>query len=323
MLPRRHFLRDLVLLGAATAAAGRSAPHRPAPERTAELLTLDNGTVKVGIDRARGAAITWLSAGPGGGNLVNHADPGRLIQQSYYAGLRLDRRSEGQSAAWSPWSWNPIQGGGVSSWARVTAFERRAERELYAETVPKLWDMADEEAEALMRQWTGFEPGMPDVVVVRCEFESRRQPGDRWGPARLSPQEIPACYFVRAFDTFRSHLGGGAWRDETQPPGPPWGQCRPPRHAMACFARDGRGVAVYSPASTQPWNFGPHGGGASEDPAAGPCVHVAPIDRVLLGPRSVYRFRYWLLLGREAELAARLDALHAKYAADRAELVST
>ena len=35
----------------------------------------------------------------------------------------LDRRAEGQSKAWSPWSWNPIQGGGVGSWARVTEFK--------------------------------------------------------------------------------------------------------------------------------------------------------------------------------------------------------
>ena len=87
------------------------------------------------------------------------------------------------------------------------------------------------------------------------------------------------------------------------------------RFHMQGLAPDGRGIAVYSPGSTQPWNFGPHAGGASEDPAAGPCVHVAPIDRVLLGPRSVYRFRYWLVLGRAPELAARLDTLRAKYAA--------
>ena len=29
--------------------------------RGEDLLTLDNGTVKIGIDRAKGAAITWLS----------------------------------------------------------------------------------------------------------------------------------------------------------------------------------------------------------------------------------------------------------------------
>ena len=141
-----------------------------APARTEDLLLLDNGTVKVGIDRAKGAAITWLSWTGYPKNMVNSADPGRLIQQSYYAGKRLDRKADGQSKSWSPWTWNPIQGGGVSSWARVNEFKRLEDHTLYAETVPKLWDMPNEEAAALMRQWTGFEPEMPNVVVVRCEL---------------------------------------------------------------------------------------------------------------------------------------------------------
>ena len=77
---------------------------------------------------------------------------------------------------------------------------------------------------------------------------------------------------------------------------------------------------MFSPAATEPWNFGPHGGGDSADPAAGPCVHVAPIDRVPLGPRAVYRYRYWLVVGTEAVIAARLDALWARHAGERAEL---
>jgi hypothetical protein len=302
--------------GLAIAATGNIGP------RGEDLLTLDNGTVKVGIDRAKGAAITWLSSARYPKNLINSADPGRLIQQSYYAGLRLDRRADGQSKSWSPWSWNPIQGGGVSSWARVIAFERLDDNTLYGETVPKLWDMPDEEAAALMRQWTAFEPGLPEVIVVRCEFVARREPGDRWGPSKLSPQEIPACYFTRNFSTVKSYLGDGAWRDETQPPGPPWGKARPPRHAMAFFAPGGEGVAVFSPCATQPWNFGPHAGGSSDDPAAGPCMHVAPIDRVNLGPRSTYRYRYWLVVGTEAQLPARLDALLEKYSTERAELTN-
>jgi hypothetical protein len=290
--------------------------------RHEDLLLLDNGTLRVGLDRAKGASIAWLSSAAYPKNMVNSADPGRLIQQSYYAGLRLDRRGEGQHQAWSPWSWNPIQGGGVGSWARVTAFERLGDHTLFGETVPKLWDMPDEEAAARMRQWTGFEPGMPDVVVVRCEFSAQREPGDRWGPARLSPQEIPACYFTRNFGVIKSYLGDGAWQEERQPPGPPWGKARPPRQAMACFAPGGQGVAVFSPGATQPWNFGPHAGGTSDDPAAGPCVHIAPIDRVTLGPRSTYRYRYWLIAGTDAQIAARLDALWALYSSDRAELIA-
>lgn len=284
------------------------------------LLSLDNGIVRIGIDRSKGAAITWLSWGDYPQNSVNHADPGRLIQQSYYAGHRLDRRADGQSPSWSPWTWNPIQGGGVASWARVNVMERRDDGTLFGETVPKLWDMPNEEAAALMRQWTGFEPSMPEVVVVKSELICQREHGDRWGPAAPRPQEIPACYFTRNFSDVRSYLGAGKWRTESQPPGPPWGHTNPPLKAMAFFNKAGQGIAVYSPTSTINWNFGPHGGGASDDPAAGPCMHVAPLDRVSLGPKSTYSFRYWMVVGDQKQIAARLDFLMAEYSGERASL---
>ncbi len=292
------------------------------PQRVEDLLQIDNGSVKVGINRAMGGAITWLSWSAHPRNTVNSVDPGRLIQQSYYAGKLLNRIAEGQIASWSPWAWNPIQGGGVGSWARITLAKQLADGALHTETIPKLWDMPDEEAAAVMRQWTAFEPQMTNVIVVRCELFCKRAPGDRWGPARPTPQEIPACYFTRKFSRFKSYLGGGRWRDETQPPGPPWGKAEPPRKAMACFAAGGQGIAVFSPTATQPWNFGPHGGGASDDPAAGPCVHIAPIDRVLLGPQSTYRHRYWLIVGTAEQIAARLDALWEEYYSERAQLTN-
>lgn len=287
-----------------------------------ELMMIDNGVLRVGIDRSKGATITWLSSDKHVGNMVNLHDPGRLIQQSYYAGKSLDRRAEGQSPAWSPWTWNPIQGGGVSSWARVSEFTRTDQNRLYAVTVPKLWDMPDEEAAATMRQWTSFEPGMPNVVVVECEFESKRTPRDRWGPAVLRAQEIPALYFIRKLSNVMSYMGEGQWRDEVQPPGPPWGNCDPPFKTVALVSEDGYGVAVFSPGATQPWNFGPHRTGLSDDPYAGPCMHVAPLDRVALEPQAIYRYRYWLMLGTKDELARSADLLWDKYNTERAQLTN-
>ena len=291
--------------------------------RGEELLAIDNGTIKVGIDRAKGASITWLSAASYPKNIVNIADPGRLIQQSYYAGLRLDRSADGQSKDWQPWSWNPIQGGGVSSWARVNECKRLDASTLFGETVPKLWDMPNEEAAAVMRQWTGFETKMPNVISVRCEFISRRVEGDRWGPAKPSHQEIPACYFTRNFSTVKSYLGDSKWRGESQALGPPWGRVNPPRKALACFEASGQGVAVFSPAATVDWNFGPHGDGASDDPAAAPCMHMAPIDLVALGPKSTYRYRYWIVVGTEVEISRRLDELWKDHSTERGELIDS
>jgi hypothetical protein len=288
--------------------------------RAEELTFIENGTMKIGVNRAMGAAITWLSWTTYPKNMINSVDPGRLIQQSYYAGKSLDRISEGQNKAWSPWPWNPIQGGGVGSWARVAELEVLDNQILFSETIPKLWDMPNEEANAVMRQWTSFEGSIPDVVTVKCELVCRREPEDRWGQVQRSPQEIPACYFTRNFQDIRSYLGNAKWRSEKQPPGPPWGKTDPPLKAMACFEPSGQGIAVFSPTSASTWNFGPHGFGSSDDPAAGPCVHVAPIDHVLLGPKSTFRYRYWLVVGTEKQIAPRLDALWLKYSGERAEL---
>lgn len=283
-----------------------------------ELLTLSSEDVTVGIDRDKGGAITWLSSRAYSENIVNIADPGRLIQQSYYAGHSIDRTSEGQHKSWSPWPWNPIQGGGVGSggdqgtWSQVRVFEKNQDG-LYSETIPKLWDMPDEKAEALMRQWTSFEPNLSGVVRVRCEFESKRRRGDRWSDMKRRPQEVPACYFTRNFANVRSYLGNGKWRREIQSPGPPWGHATPPRKAMAMFDSSGCGVAVFSPASEANWNYGPHGSGLSDDPSDGPCMHVAPIDRTQLKHNSIYRYRYWLVVGDQSEIASRLDSLWKKY----------
>ena len=296
-------------------------PKSTRPERVEDMLFLDNGSVKVGINRGMGASITWISSASYPHNLVNSHDPGRLIQQSYYAGKNLDRRAEGQNKHWSPWNWNPIQGGGVNSWARVPVFERENADTLYSETVPKLWDMPDEEATAVMRQWTGFEPGLPHVLAVRCEFVSQREPNDRWGPAMPRHQELPACYFTRNFSTVKTYLGGGQWREESWKPGPPWIKINPARHAVAMFNSEGQGVALFSPSADRHWNIGGTGKTETADPAAGPTMHLAAIGLVNLPPQATFRYRYWLALGTEAELAAQLDALWKKYSTVRSELV--
>ncbi len=301
---------------------GLTTANEPKP---IDLLTIEDDDVKVGIDRRKGGSITWLSSSEYPKNIVNIADPGRLIQQSYYAGRAIDRTSDGQNRAWSPWSWNPIQGGGVGStgdqgsWARVTTFRKDADG-LYSETIPKLWDMPDEEASALMRQWTSLEPNMTGVVCVQCEFQTMRKAGDRWGGVTNNPQELPACYFIRNFSDIRSYLGNGEWRSEHQPPGPPWGRTNPPLKAMAMFAASGQGVAIYSPTSGPTWNFGPHGTKPSNRPEDGPCMHVAPIDRVRLSHACTFRYRYWLTVGTESEIAERLDVLRAKYSSETSEI---
>lgn len=257
--------------------------------------------------------------------MVNVADPGRLIQQSYYAGMSLDRSEEGQHKAWSPWPWNPIQGGGVGKggpngvWAAVRRFEATSEQ-IVTETIPKLWDMRDENAAAVMQQKIDFERGLPGTVAIRCALLSERDLDDKWGPAIARAQELPACYFTRQFEGTESYLGEGNWRKEQQAPGPPWGKASPPLNAMAAFNADGLGIGVFSPAANERWNFGPHGNGNSSIPTDGPCVHIAPIAKVPLGPHSNFSYRYWLVVGDRPAIALRFDHLLKLYSSEESDV---
>jgi hypothetical protein len=49
-----------------------------------EELTIDNGILTLKLDLTRGGAISYISVSGSERNLVNIADEGRYIQQSYY-----------------------------------------------------------------------------------------------------------------------------------------------------------------------------------------------------------------------------------------------
>lgn len=313
------FLFSLAAIGICllwTSGPASAIPKRPKPD----LLFLENKTMKIGIDRSMGASITWLSWQAHPKNIINIYDPGRLIQQSYYAGKKLDRRADGQHKVWSPWTWNPIQGGGVMSWANVTRFQKQERRMLISETIPKLWDMPNEDAQAVMFQTTQFEPGtgMESTVCIRNKLVCKRKDGDLWGPAVRRNQELPACYFTSEFRHVESYLGEGKWRREEQPPGPPWGKAKPPLNVMACFNDAGQGVAIFSPVANAHWNFGPHMHFTpTAKPTDSPCMHLAPIAAVSLSPSSTLEYRYWMVVGSKKEITKQIDILLKKYSTEK------
>ena len=78
------------------------------------FLYLDNGVIRVGVDKSRGGALGYLSLSGSFQNLLNPHDYGRLVQGSFYSGPdpfdTPTKQCDGSS--WDPWPWNPIGGGG-------------------------------------------------------------------------------------------------------------------------------------------------------------------------------------------------------------------
>jgi hypothetical protein len=166
-------------------------------------LVLDNGVLTLKLDLTRGGAIAYVSKAGSTRSLVNIADEGRYIQQSYYAGKALDRKAAGQSPAWSPWSWNPIQVGDAHrNRAKILKYQRTGDS-LYVQCVPMLWDMNNKPAEAEMEQWTTVKG---NVIQVRNRITCHRT-DDRYGDEVENDQELPAVYPISALKNLYSYRG--------------------------------------------------------------------------------------------------------------------
>jgi len=286
-----------------------------------ETTYLDNGTLRMGAPTSQGGSINFL-APSGGGNLVNWHDPGRLIQQSYYAGLQLSRPS--QSGAWSPWTWNPIQGGDASGKKSQILEMTQSDSGIgfYSRTVPLLWDMTTgEKGKAWMDQWNQFEPGIPDVIRVTCRLTCFRDSTDIWGGPLARHQELPAVYLIRSLSKAVTYQGSNPWNNEateeiqTYFPGAsfPWGRYTPTEAWVAMVdPATNIGVGLYSPMGTTLWNVGavglPPGG-----PTSSQTMHMAPIRTLSLGHNSILSYRYWIIYGNLATIRTRVYELRARY----------
>ncbi|MCF7956199.1 MAG: hypothetical protein K9M75_10380, partial [Phycisphaerae bacterium] len=137
---------------------------------------LDNGVVKVAVDKDYGGAIVYASEAKSKENMVNIFDLGRQIQQSYYAGKSFDRKKEGQAARWSPWAWNPVQAGNTERDKSIVLDFKVIEngKGIYTKCQPRLWDMDEELAKCWFHQRMRFEDGFDNVIRVTNTIECFR-----------------------------------------------------------------------------------------------------------------------------------------------------
>jgi hypothetical protein len=281
---------------------------------------LNNGLVKVAVDRQYGGAIVHASVCKSGVNMVNIYDKGRQIQQSYYAGKSLVRKVDGQSPNWSPWAWNPVQAGNFDGdQSTVLNFEITNKGSVvYTKCQPRLWDMNEEEAKCYFSQWIQFEEGMDNVIRVTNTIECFRDKDDLWGTARTRSQELPAVYAIRNMSQMIIYNGDEPWTNDKltivkyglkdkwiwtkQKPTEPWAACVYPDTNI--------GFGVYSPAGNgNTWNMG-WVGKANGTEYSGPTMHFAPIAQWKLDHNTKRTYHYWIIIGELEEIRNRVYQLH-------------
>ncbi|MDR0763305.1 MAG: hypothetical protein LBF01_02265 [Bacteroidales bacterium] len=259
------------------------------------------------------------SGGSGvGRNLVNIADEGRYIQQSYYAGNSLDRTSEGQSPSWSPWTWNPIQAGDYALNRAKILVMNKTDTSTYIKCIPMLWDMDNMPAEATMEQWTSVSG---NVISVHNRLTCNRT-DDIYGEGIDRDQELPAVYLISALDNLYSYFGSVPFSGEAastteivQLESGFWGiydntaNPFPSEKWMAFVDDNGFGVGVYSPSATK-FLAGRYGWAGDEEwsPATN---YIAPVCVRALMKNSVFEYKYWLAVGTLDEIRAAFYQIYA------------
>jgi len=278
-------------------------PGEEAKDITSGMAVLDNGHICLKQDMDRGGSICYLSQSGSTKSVVNIADEGRLIQQSYYAGKRLNRQDEGQSPSWSPWNWNPIQGGNYAGKKARVLEGKLTSSSLYVKCVPMLWDMNNHEAEAIMEQWTELDG---NVAHVRCKITCNRPDNDIYGGPTPSHQEIPAVYTISSLTNLYSYVGDAPFTGATVSKLDVqylsdgfWGRySKVPEQWMAFVDNNSWGLGVYSPrAEMFNAGFSDHGA-INDDVHNGTTGHMAPICTMSLDRKSVMEYEYWLILDR-------------------------
>ena len=275
---------------------------------------IDNGTLLLKLDLTRGGAISYLSLSGSNRSVVNIADEGRYIQQSYYAGKSIDRKSEGQSPSWSPWAWNPIQvGDAYRNRAKILDFQKSG-NSLYVKCIPMLWDMNNMPAEAEMEQWTTLSG---NVLTVRNRLTCHRT-DNIYEEGILDDQELPAVYPISALKNLYTYFGNAPFTNA--PLSNPitvflssgfWGRYineTVTENWMAYLDDNKWGIGVYNPICT---NFiagmsGQPGGEAT----SGATSYIAPVRKEILNKNSVYEYEYYLIVGTVDEIRTKIYQLH-------------
>ena len=275
-------------------------------EGRADDLYLNNGRLQIGIDRERGGAIFHLSDASRRKNLLNHADEGRFVQQSYYG------NPDGSTWWNTPWCWNPIQGGGSNGRrARIISL-KRSKKSVRVVTEPVQWATGVPATECEMEERIELQ-GM--VAHVHYTF---RNTGETAQDHAERAHEVPAVFADWSLNTFVTYSGSRPWQHDTLTRFVPrllsnaaGGESAVLSESWAAYVDEkGYGIGVYSPIATECtlYRFGEGPGG----PTSGSCSYFAPLVRLAITRGMVYSYDVYLTIGSLDEIRDRFYALHRK-----------
>ena len=297
--PRITLTIFLVIFGIVAASAQSQVAGQPPKDSPDETLKrISNGQISVGLKPASGGAIAWVSAEPGGKNLVNSHDRGRLIQQSYYG------KADGSLWNKKPWHWNPVQGGDWRGKSAQVLELSLKETSAYVKTLPKHWASGEDLSTTTMQQWIDLDG---PVAHIKYRFEQR---GGEDHPA--VHQELPAVFVEAELRNLVMYDGAEPWTDAAitrSVPGWPNEYKKMTEHWAAYVDAQDYGIGVYVPVSSELtcYRFG------ANEKSPGACSYFAPLRTFAIKRDFDWEYDVFVTVGSLKEIRERFVQLHGKY----------
>ena len=256
-----------------------------------DAVYINNGIIQLGVDMDRGGSIFHFSEVDTKRNLLNHADEGRFMQQSYYG------ESDGSNWNGTPWVWNPIQGGGSHGEKARVISQNITPTSINIVSEPVHWASGEALSECEMEETITL-----DGRIAHIHYTFRNNgPGATNHPA--THQEVPAVFMDNGLSNLVFYSGDKPWTNDeltrytppSQTSGTIVNEERTRTEHWAAYVDDKDwGLGVYTPGTPQMtlYRFG-HGSG----PTSGACSYFAPIRTFAVTKDLIFEYDVYLYIG--------------------------
>ena len=255
--------------------------------------------IRVGVNTRWGGAITYVAT-PNGPNIINSADLGRQIQQSYYSGPpNYQRAGKEKSPHWASFPWNPIQTGDAYHNGSKVLEHRVQNGELYVKTIPMLWPMNNDPGECIMETWIKPLPGGAKFRY-RARLTNQRSDTTQY---HGSAQEVPAVYTNGPWHRLTAYIGDQPFTGGTvseirndHREGWPWVNYLPTEGWAALLNDQGTGIGVCVPHAME-FHGGFSGRRGEGGEKSGNTGYMSPITTEILDHNIVYEYTCVFVVG--------------------------
>lgn len=277
---------------------------------SSQTVYLENDQYKIGIALFWGGGINYIEDKYDNdseiGNLLNHCDTGRLVQQSYYGTSSAPYVCATYGG--TTWSYNPVQGGDqYNNKSKLIDFEI-TDTYIAIKSRPLDWAQNNLPTLSYMENRYILEDGFIRVDNRFIDFSGYNHPA--------AHQELPAFYTISHLDKFTFYGGTKPWRNDyvTEKKDLPFWGGNPDCYFTVqsgntetwCAwtnADTDYGIGLYTP-GVEILLAGRFSYNGSKDPANGATNYVAPLRTFRMPNFEPFAYSYLITSGTTSQIRA-------------------